>query len=415
MNLMQPVLPIFEKYQDKVAIISSSGRQITYGEFDQKVQRAICYLELQGVKRGSKILLFIPVDLELYILIAAIFRLGAIVVFIDPWAGKDYTNAALAKVCPDLLISIPKALLLLLTVQKLRKIPSRISLSKIVRYCDDSANLGSNHLEEVPKNHTALITFTTGSSNNPKGFDRTHGFLQAQHEAHEHYFGHDSSDIDLCMFPIFVLSNLGSGMTSVIANVDLRNIGGVNPQDIVDQINRHQITSLTCSPALVKPLASYCCDQKITLPSLKKFFTGGAPVDPMLFESLEQVFTSASMLLVYGSTEAEPIAIMDSKEVIQQAKMMTFAGKGVALGRVVDRLNYHLVTPTDLPLDKIDPIAKGEVGEIILSGSFVGTRYFQDPDAFRQNKIVDSGGTIWHRTGDLAIEHEDSILYMQGR
>ena len=138
---MQPVLPIFEKYQDKVAIISSSGRQITYGEFDQKVQRAICYLELQGVKRGSKILLFIPVDLELYILIAAIFRLGAIVVFIDPWAGKDYTNAALAKVCPDLLISIPKALLLLLTVQKLRKIPSRISLSKIVRYCDDSANL----------------------------------------------------------------------------------------------------------------------------------------------------------------------------------------------------------------------------------------------------------------------------------
>lgn len=414
MNLMTPVQPIFEQNRDKTAIINQQGKSITFGEFDSLVGRATYLLEKEGVGPGTKVLLLVPVDIELYILIAAIFKLGGIVIFIDPWAGKSYMNAALDKVKPDLMISVPKSMILSLFVKKLREIPRTIYLGELM-YKVETTNDCPVKIAEVADFHSALLTFTTGSSNNPKGFDRTHGFLRAQHEAHETYFQHSSDDVDLCMFPVFVLSNLGSGMTSVLADVDLRKIASVDPQRLIDQIRTRKVTSLTCSPALVAPLAEFCLEKGVKLPEMKKFYTGGAPVDPLLFEKLENVFTEATMTLIYGSTESEPIAVMDSKEVVRLTKEMAHKGKGVALGRVVDQLQYRLIPVTDECLDTITEVPDGEVGEVILTGEFVGKRYYQDEEAFRQNKIVDKDGEIWHRTGDLAYQGEDGILFMVGR
>ncbi|NJM17108.1 MAG: AMP-binding protein [Bacteroidales bacterium] len=55
----------------------------------------------------------------------------------------------------------------------------------------------------------------------------------------------------------------------------------------------------------------------------------------------------------------------------------------------------------------------GQWGEIIVSGPHVLTKYYNNNDAFKQNKII-VGDTVWHRTGDSGFVNNGE-LYLTGR
>src|SRR5205807_4714256 len=84
----------------------------------------------------------------------------------------------------------------------------------------------------------ALLTFTSGSTGQPKAAVRTHGFLLAQHRALERSLRLQPGEIDLTTLPIFLLANLASGVTSVVPNADLRYPGSIDPSRVVAQIRR---------------------------------------------------------------------------------------------------------------------------------------------------------------------------------
>lgn len=412
MNLLQNAYKVFDLHSEKMAITEASGKAISFGEFAQKTHQAVNALKIYNIKKGSKVFLLLPVEIDLYIVIAALFKMGAMVIFIDPWSGKDYINRALYKVKPDVLMFATKALPLLL-LKNIRCILQKISL-KDFKTKMLNASTDSGPCEELSPDHSALITFTSGSSNDPKGFDRSHGFLEAQRMAHHRYFKHEADDIDLCMFPVFVLSNLASGISSVLIDIDLKKINDFDANKLYQQMIKFKITTLTCSPAILDPLCQYLIEKQKQLSGIKKLYTGGAPVHPLLFEDLKKVMPLAKLYLVYGSTEAEPMALLEATELLEHTKAKTLAGKGTVLGKVVDELRYKIINAIEGALTNYVEVAHGEVGEIIVSGPFVGKRYYQSEEAFRQNKIVE-GDIVWHRTGDLGYVAENNILFMVGR
>jgi acyl-CoA synthetase (AMP-forming)/AMP-acid ligase II len=60
------------------------------------------------------------------------------------------------------------------------------------------------------------------------------------------------------------------------------------------------------------------------------------------------------------------------------------------------------------------PLAVGEIGEIIVSGENVSPEYLNRPDANRVGKIRD-GAAFWHRMGDLGYVDLSGNLYYCGR
>ena len=76
-------------------------------------------------------------------------------------------------------------------------------------------------LEPVRGEDPALITFTTGSSGRPKGAERSHRFLCAQHLALDREIPYRPDDIDLPVFPVFALNNLAGGVATVLPAIDL--------------------------------------------------------------------------------------------------------------------------------------------------------------------------------------------------
>ena len=66
---------------DKVALIQGE-RRLTYAQFDQQVGKTASLLASRGLGLGSRIALFVPMSIDLYVLLLGILRLGAIAVVV---------------------------------------------------------------------------------------------------------------------------------------------------------------------------------------------------------------------------------------------------------------------------------------------------------------------------------------------
>ena len=402
MNLMHESLQYFKSRGNEAAIINQNGFELSFSAFFDYTTKLSFLLEKQGLKKGSKVVLLASLDWPLYCSIAACFQLGATVVLVDPWASSQYIQDALSQVNPEFLIISKKARLFYLK-KSIRQIPKKILLDDLIA---DSTTGRKTEVTQVGPDHTALITFTSGSTGKPKGFDRSHLFLGSQQKAHDTFFDHHEKEIDLSMYPVFVLSNLKSGMTSVLIKGNLRKIDTIKPEDLYQQLTHYKVDSISVSPVILEKLIAHCEELKLPLP-LKKVFTGGAPVRRDICERLLKINSSIQGYVVYGSTEAEPIALVSMKEVVEKSEDKKV---GTPLGRIVSALTWDLLPPPG----KVHPYHVGKVGEVALTGDFVGKKYWNNEQAFHENKWIDGQQRIWHKTGDIVIERE-GFLSMIGR
>ena len=70
----------------------------------------------------------------------------------------------------------------------------------------------------------------------------------------------------------------------------------------------------------------------MTLPTLKKLFTGGAPVFPRALDQMKEMAPAADIVAVYGSTEAEPIAHVSRQEIKPEDFAAMIGGRGLLAG-----------------------------------------------------------------------------------
>lgn len=402
MNLMEETLNLLKTRGDEAAIVNQRNEVLSYEALYESITKISFLLKEQGVGADSKVLILTALDWPLYATIASLFQIGATVVLVDPWASSSYIEGALSQVNPEFLILSKKARLFYLK-KSIRQIPNKIFIENLLQSKTKSRE---EKVTTVSEDKTALITFTSGTTGKPKGFDRSHGFLLSQQEAHDEYFKHHVHEIDLTMYPVFVLSNLKSGMTSVLIKGNLRKIDTIKVHELYQQIIDHKVQSITLSPIILEKLLIYCLSERKNLP-LKKVFTGGAPVKKDICEYLQRINPEIEGFIVYGSTEAEPIALISMKEYLSQNQSLKL---GTPLGRVVSKLKWKL-NPLE---EKIHPYHQGQIGDVFLTGRFVGKRYWNNEAAFKENKWIDETGEIWHKTGDIASLHGDQ-LFMLGR
>src|SRR4029077_2703793 len=104
------------------------------------------------------------------------------------------------------------------------------------QFMENAPSLERRPIEACAADTPALIRFTSGSTGQPKGAVRTHGFLLEQQRVIEKSLRLVAGDVDLATLPMFVLANLASGVTSIIPPADLRAPGAIDPMPVVRQI-----------------------------------------------------------------------------------------------------------------------------------------------------------------------------------
>jgi acyl-CoA synthetase (AMP-forming)/AMP-acid ligase II len=413
---------------DAVAILDpwrGRTRRTTFAALDQAVARAATLLHRQGLRPGDAVLVLQPMSLELYVALLGLFRLGLVAMFLDPSAGREHIERCCALHRPRGLIASPRAHLLRLFSPAVRTIavkfvvgwwlPGAVPWSRADRLPPQA------EIHPCPPETPALLTFTSGSTGQPKAAVRSHGFLLAQHRVLEKSLRLTPGDVDLTTMPIVLLANLASGVTSLIPDADLRFPGAIDPTRVLSQLVAHAPVSSVASPAFFECLVNHGSQFGLTLPDFRKLFTGGAPVFPRLLDQLQSLAPEAEVVAVYGSTEAEPIAEIARSELQPEDVRAMLAGRGLLAGPPVPEI--RLAVLRDRWGRPIGPFTAGEFaacccpagepGEIVVSGDHVLPGYLHGQgDEETKFKV---GGVTWHRTGDAGYLDDRGRVWLLGR
>jgi olefin beta-lactone synthetase len=428
MNLCELLLARAREHPALQAIVQSTpagDTSISFSDLDSRSAKAAAMLHRVGIGRGDRVLLLIPMSIDLYVALVGILRLGAVVTLLDPAAGVPHVDRCCHMARPEALIASSKAQVLRLLSAGLRAIPTKFTLG--VRWLPGHAwhalNGATPHsqLEELSPEDPALLTFTSGSTGQPKAAVRSHGLLLAQQEALGQALDLQPGTRDLTTLPVFVLSNLAAGVTSVIPDADLRTPGAINPLPVLAQIERHAPSSVVASPALLQRLAATCNQSGGSMPSFRKVFTGGAPVFWHVLDALAKAAPNARVFSVYGSTEAEPIAEIAHDQLTSEDRLATEHGKGLPAGIPVPQVRLRIIadrwgTPIG-PFESTDlerlTLQTGEIGEIVVAGQHVLKGYLNGQGDEETKFRVD--GESWHRTGDSGYLDGKGRLWLTGR
>ncbi|RYD37533.1 MAG: hypothetical protein EOP85_17515 [Verrucomicrobiaceae bacterium] len=179
---------------------------------------------------------------------------------------------------------------------------------------------------------------------------------------------------------------------------------------IASQCTRFHVTRCAASPAFFEGLLAG------GIPSLRKVYTGGAPVFPDLLRRLRAALPDAVIDSVYGSTEAEPIAHFPAHEANGETDGLTRQGGGLCSGIPVPEIELRIVSDrwgSPLTGNEIISLSAGEAGEIIVRGDHV-LRGYLGGSGDGETKIPD-GGTVWHRTGDAGWLDSRGRVWLLGR
>lgn len=399
-------------HPDRPAIIEGRGRRrrvTTFGELAERVARLGGGLRSRGFQKGDRALLFVPMSTDLYVALLGILHAGGVAVFLDAWAGRARLEAAVDDAAPRAFIGTPRAHLLRLLSRSLRRIPLRFIAGR------GPLALGRIHAPAGPAVAVdgaahALITFTTGSTGRPKAAARSHDFLWAQHQVLARHLALREDDIDMPTLPVFVLNNLALGVTTVLPDFDPRRPADIDPAAVLRQMRDERVTTTSGSPAFYERLVAYATTRAERIP-VRALFTGGAPVFPPLARSLAAAI-DGDVHVLYGSTEAEPIASITAAEL---ARLSGARGAvGVCAGQPVEEVEVRIIRVVEGPASATAEAPPDGTGEIIVAGEHVLRGYLDDPKAEALAKIPD-GERVWHRTGDCGRIDADGRLWLLGR
>ena len=396
----------------KQLAIVSKKRSITYFELSNQVQQTAASYHKKGIRKGDKVLVFVPMSIELYRIILALFHLGAIPVFLDEWSSVRRLNEAAETAKCKALIATWKGQILAWFIKGLRSIKLKIMPS------ESNNNYVNVDIAAVFKDDPVLITFSTGSTGKPKAAIRTYSMLQNQFEALKIYIDLNIQNSDMTSLPIVLMINLGLGKTSIIPDSNLRNLESMNSKSVHQQMMEHKISSLSCSPYFAERYANYLVDTN-QKSSLQRIIMGGAPCYPKIVEIIKLALPDAIIRIVYGSTEAEPISSILAEELLDYYNLYEF--QGLAVGSIHHYTNVKIIPVLDHELHKLNEIElenlelkQNSIGEIIVKGPHVLRNYLDNEIAEKQNKIF-TEKSVWHRTGDSGYLDENNRLFLTGR
>ncbi len=368
---------------NKPAIVDKTS-SITFGELELAIRKTARHLLEKGIRHGDRVLVLVPLSIDLYRVTLALNYIGAAAIFVEDWITFQQIGACCEAAKPKAVVTNWKGLIYSWLKPALRRIALKINLAGY-------ANKAT--LEVAPQlrpEDEAIVSFTSGTSGVPKMLVRDFQFLNHQFHTLREVKQSEVDEVELLTLPAFLFLNLAMGSTSVLADFNKLKPDRFDPQKIAQQIVKHKVNGICASPSFLLKLCNAGLDAPIKS-TIKRITTGGAPVFPEDAAQMMEHFPNAKITVIYGSSEAEPISVAD--------------GVALAKSTVVNGLFAGQIrAETAVRIQQI--VENQPIGEILVTGPNVMLKS-------EQNKVI-LDGKKWHRTGDSGYLAENGALYLTG-
>ena len=248
---------------------------------------------------------------------------------------------------------------------------------------------------------TAVITYTSGTTGEPKGAMNTHGNLVFNAQTYRDWTGLKPGEGVLGIAPLFHITGLvGHVMLAMLARAPLTISHRFAPDVTLDAIREHRPVFTVAAITAFNALSTAPGATSDDFSSLRILYSGGAPIAPAMGDRLEKIF-GAYIHNIYGLTETSspshgvPLGVRAPVDPTSGALSVGIPVFNTVV-RVID--------------ENGDDVPVGEVGEFATSGPQVVKGYWNKPE-----KTAESlpGGEL--RTGDVGFMDADGWFYVVDR
>ncbi|MBK3497026.1 AMP-binding protein [Viridibacillus sp. YIM B01967] len=399
MNSSQLLVSNARKYPQGEAVVSQAKR-VNFNELNQLVNQLASVLQEKQIKKGDKVILFMPNVLEFVVSYFAVQRLGAIIVPINAkFSTKEVEyiiehSDAIAFIAHELIFPVVEKIqnpnLLIKTGAA---VDGWLSFEQLI-----SAGSDEEIICTLKEDDESTILYTSGTTGNPKGvlFSYRNILTVAQMICVEMEMKPESRL--LLMMPLshsaplhlFLMAGMIVGATAVLTPT-------FTPDLFIDTVVQEKTTHFFGAPVAYLLSVQNPKLKEADLSSMKWWVYGGAPISKKEVDFIKQAFQTDNLVCVYGLTEAGPSgSILIAHEHEQKA------------GSIGHRAPLH--TELRIVKDTGEDVAVGEVGEIVLLGEGNMLGYYKNEEATKAAFIGD-----WLKTGDLARFDEDGYIWVVDR
>ncbi|KAL0937269.1 AMP-binding enzyme [Colletotrichum truncatum] len=433
---------------------SATTAELNYYDLDVLSNTLAHGLRELGVKKGDRLAVSLGNGAEFAALTYAAFKLGAVLVPLNPGFNAKQVGAALRHLGVEVLIigkvtDLPykpgrgRSNLDLLrsivpdleSVRAGGNVESEVvpTLKKIVVV----DNLAYHPLVEFPKfkaltpydvllrgqrghvvpdaplspDDTVNIQFTSGTTSQAKAAMLTHtsilnnGYLIAKR------MGLVPGDRIVVPPPLFHCFGcvLGYMATATTGAGILFPSPAFDPIATLKMVAEYDATGLygvsTMFVAVLEALASGNVVKMEDMPrNLRKGIAAGSSVPESLMRRLYETLGLQELVICYGMTETSPVSCMT-------APADPFEKRTGSVGKVMPHTAVKIVDP----LDPSRIVPRGERGELAASGYLVMKGYWGDEAKTNEVRVKDGEGRVWMHSGDEAVMDEEGYVEITGR
>ncbi|WP_017187528.1 class I adenylate-forming enzyme family protein [Alkalibacillus haloalkaliphilus] len=400
MNISELLAYQSRKDPNHEALVSPYGR-LSYGEWNDQVNRIANRLKELGFKEGNKLVIHMPNVTEFMTLYVAVLRLKGIVIPI---------NAKLTQQEIQYILDHSEAQFFAtheLLFDHSQKLTESNDLTFIKTGEAQGDWLSFNTLLQgdatpvhcdATEDDEASILYTSGTTGNPKGVLFTHRNILTVATMICIEMPMNKQSRVLHMMPLshsaplhlFMVAGLYVGATHVLAPT-------FTPDLLLDMVSKEKVTHFFGAPVAYLMTAKHPDIEQYDLSSMEYWVYGGAPLGTNEVNLVKEKFKTDSLVCVYGLTEAGPNGTLLKSE--EHGDKSGSIGQRAALNceiRLVDESGQD--------------VAQGRTGEIILRGEGTMKSYYKAPD-----KTTETLKDGWLYTGDIAIQDEDGYFWVIDR
>ena len=399
---------------------------ITYREFDQITDALACGLAAHGIEPGDRVAVMTQNNPQFMIAMAGIWKAGATMVSVNPMnREREVTyiandSGAKAIIClediyRDVIAKIVDTtpLEVLITTSELgyqTRNDDRVFSDAVQDTPDRTENLEAIIAEyrgQQPPEHRltqddiAVITYTSGTTGEPKGATNTHGNVLHNSQVYLRWMDLEG-DVIFAVAPLFHITGMiGHATVAMYGPVTVVLGHRFSPHASLDLIAEHGCTFTVGSITVFIALMNTTGLDAGKLETLTKVYSGGAAIPPAVLERFRSFSGGSYIHNAYGLTESTSpthLVPLGTEAPVDEHSGAVSVGVPVQ-GTIVRVLDEEGI-----------PVPVGQVGEFESRGPGIVPAYWGKPE--ETEKSI-PGGAL--RTGDVGFMNEDGWFFLVDR